>query len=143
MVAIVMAAGCTRRPTTASTDPAAGHTTSSDSAKLSEAEIRYGASPKPDSRVTYRPNVIVMERGAEAIRSQSPDGFTWSIDANAPGASDIQPDKILFATGRVVGRVLKVERKGSNFDVTLGPAELTDIFERRIYRPRAHSIRRR
>jgi hypothetical protein len=125
----IAAAGCTRRATTAATDPAAGPMTSSDPAKLSEAEIRYGASPKPDSRVTYQPNVIVMEHGAEAIRSQSADGFTWSIDANAPGAADIQPDKILFATGRVVGRVLKVERKGGNFDVTLGPAELTDIFE--------------
>jgi hypothetical protein len=128
MVAIGIA-GCTRHATTAATDPAAGQMTSSDSAKLSEAEIRYGASPRPDSRVTYQPNVIIMEHGAEAIRSQSADGFTWSIDANAPGAADIQPDKILFATGRVVGRVLKVERKGGNFDVTLGPAELTDIFE--------------
>ncbi len=37
--------------------------------------------------------------------------------------------KILFATGRAVGRVLAVERKGDTLDVTLGPAELTEIFE--------------
>src|SRR4029077_11276230 len=46
-----------------------------------------------------------------------------------PGASQIKTDKVLFATGRVVGRVVKVERKGDDLDVTLGAVELTDIFE--------------
>jgi hypothetical protein len=98
-------------------------------AALSQAETRYGVSPKLDKRVTYQPDVIVMEHGAEAIRGPSTDGFTWAIDANAQGASDIQPDKIVFATGRVVGRVLKVVRKGNNLDVTLGPVELTDVIK--------------
>jgi hypothetical protein len=102
---------------------------SSQMAALSEAEARYGVSPKLDKRVTYQPEVIVMEHGAEAIRSQSADGFTWAIDANAQGATEIRPDKILFATGRVVGRVLKVMRKGNELDVTLGPIELTDVIK--------------
>jgi hypothetical protein len=122
-----LSAGCTRH--TASTAPVVDETAAAERPALSDAEIKYGASPKHDSRVTYQPNVIVMEHGAEAVRAQTPDGFTWTIDASAPGASQIEPEKILFATGRIVGRVLKVERKGGNLDVTLGPAELTDIFE--------------
>jgi hypothetical protein len=98
-------------------------------AALSEAETRFGVSPKLDKRVTYQPDVIVMEHGAEAIRSPTADGFTWTIDAAAQGASEIQPDKILFATGRVVGRVLKVARSGNNLDVTLGPVELTEVIK--------------
>ena len=81
-------------------------------AVLSEAEARFGVSPKLDKRVTYQPDVIVMEHGAEAIRSQGADGFTWTIDGAAQGASQVEPDKIMFATGRAVGRVLKVVRKG-------------------------------
>ena len=79
--------------------------------------------------MTYQPDVIVMEHGAEAIRSESRDGFTWTIDAHAQGAADIQPEKIMFATGRVVGRVLKVTHSGDDLDVTLGPVELTDVIK--------------
>jgi hypothetical protein len=129
IAAIGLSAGCTRHSQTSSTGPGGDRSDATQPPTLSEAEIKFGASPKRDERVTYQSNVLVMEHGAEAIRSQSPDGFTWTMDANAAGAAQIQPDRILFATGRVVGRVLKVERKGDNLDVTLGPAELTDIFE--------------
>jgi hypothetical protein len=104
-------------------------TTPARAATLTDAEIRYGVSPTRNSQVTYQDDVIVMEHGADAIRSQSSDGLTWTIDASAPGAQDIQPDKILFATGRVVGRVLAVERIGSDLAVTLGPMELTDVIK--------------
>ncbi|MEP6918847.1 MAG: hypothetical protein ABJC89_24620, partial [Acidobacteriota bacterium] len=90
---------------------------------------RYGVSPTRNSQVTYQDDVIVMEHGAEAIRSQAPNGLTWTIDANAPGAQDIQTGKILFATGRVVGRVLAVEPRGNDVAVTLGPMELTDVIK--------------
>lgn len=126
---ISLSVGCKRAPQPASIGSTGELATDMPSPALSEAEQRYGVSPTRSKEVTYQPDVIVMEHGADAIRSQSTNGFTWTIDAGAPGASQIQPDKILFATGRVVGRVLKVERKGDNLDVTLGPAELTDIFE--------------
>ncbi len=45
------------------------------------------------------------------------------------GAADIQPEKIMFATGRVVGRVLKVTHSGDDLDVTLGPVELTVVIK--------------
>ncbi|MEP7242672.1 MAG: hypothetical protein ABI885_03195 [Gammaproteobacteria bacterium] len=129
LACVAILSGC--KPTaqqaqgTAATEQSAGQQTPA----LSEAETRFGVSPKLDKRVTYQPDVIVMEHGAEAIRSLSADGFTWVIDANAPGAAEIQPDKIMFATGRVVGRVLKVARRGNDLDVTLGPVELTDVIE--------------
>jgi hypothetical protein len=97
---------------------------------LSEAERRFGVSPTFNKDVEYQPAVIVMERGAEAIRANSSDGMTWTLDANAPHAAEIQKDKILFATGRAVGRVLAVERKGDSLAVTLGPVELTEVFEK-------------
>jgi hypothetical protein len=103
--------------------------TASKSAAQQEAEIRFGVSPTRNSQVTYQPDVIIMEHGAEAIRSENDDGFTWNIDANAPGAADIKRDKILFATGRMVGRVLAVKREGDELAVTLGPVELTDLFK--------------
>ena len=98
-------------------------------AALSEAERRFGVSPTFNKDVKYQPAVIVMEHGADAIRENSSDGMTWTFDAHAPHASEIQKDRILFATGRAVGRVLAVERKGEALAVTLGPVELTEVFE--------------
>jgi len=111
-------------PSTASTAAAQAPETS-----LSEAERRFGVSPTLNKDVKYQPAVIVMEHGADAIRANSSDGMTWTLDANAPHAAEIQKDRILFATGRAVGRVLAVEHKGDTLAVTLGPVELTEVFE--------------
>ena len=137
-VAIVGASGCGRAPphsvtaaspSTESTSPSGDGAELAKPPVLSDAEVRFGASLVPNSQITYQPDVIVLARGAEAIKSQSSDGFTWTLDANAPGASQIQLHKILFATGRIVGRVFKLERKGDDLAVTLGPVELTEIFK--------------
>jgi hypothetical protein len=120
---ICVLSGCSGRGSGEATSTSAGSET------LTDAEVKYGASPTRDSHVTYQDDVIVMEHGAEAIRSQSSNGLTYTIDANAPGAKDIQKDKILFATGRVVGRVLEVKQGGDGVAVTLGPVELTDVFK--------------
>ncbi len=104
-------------------------TTPAGQATLTDAEIQYGVSPTRNNQVTYQDDVIVMEHGAEAIRSQTANGLTWTIDGSAPGAQEIQPGKILFATGRVVGRVLAVEHQGRDIAVTLGPIELTDVIK--------------
>lgn len=137
-VAIGGVSGCGRAPphsvpppsrSTASTNPSGDGAGLAKPPVLSDAEVRFGASLVPNSQITYQPDVIVLARGAEAIKSQSSDGFTWTLDANAPGASQIQRDKILFATGRIVGRVLKLERRGDDLAVTLGPVELTEVFE--------------
>ena len=137
-VAIVGFSGCSRAPPTSATPPTASTAPTNPSVDeaafekppvLSDAEVRFGVSLVPNSQITYQPDVIVLTRGADAIKSQSSDGFTWTIDANAPGASQIQRDKILFATGRIVGRVLKLEHRGDDLAVTLGPVELTELFK--------------
>ncbi|MEO8562304.1 MAG: hypothetical protein ABI601_09540 [bacterium] len=98
-------------------------------AKLTPNELRWGISPTRNDKVTYQDDVIVMERGSDAIRDMAANGLTWTIDANAPQAGEITPDKVLFATGRVVGRVLAVERVGDGLAVTLGPVAITDVIK--------------
>ena len=128
LAAVVMLVGC-KRSAPADQVTAPEHGPASAAPAPSEAERRFGVSPTLNKDVKYQPAVIVMERGAEAIRANSADGTTWTLDANAPQAADIKKDRILFATGRAVGRVLAVERKGDTLAVTLGPVELTDVFE--------------
>ena len=71
--------------------------------KLTPNELKWGISPTRNSQVTYQPDVIIMEHGSDAVRAMASNGLTWTINANAPHASEIKVDKILFATGRVVG----------------------------------------
>jgi hypothetical protein len=96
---------------------------------LSDAELRYGVSPTPNAAVTYQPNVVLMTHGADAIKSVSPDGLTWTFDATSPEAAQIDTGKILFATSRAVGKVLAVQHSGSTLSVVLGPVELTDVIK--------------
>jgi hypothetical protein len=94
---------------------------------LTEAEQKYGIAPVPDDTVTYQPDVIVVGGGAEAIRSQDPNGFRWTIDGDAPHAAELEPGKVFFMTGRAVGRVLDVRKDGADLIVTVGPVTLTEI----------------
>jgi hypothetical protein len=71
-----------------------------------------------------------MEHGDQAIRSFSSNGLSWTFDANAPQVNEIQPGKIVFATGRAVGRVLALERHGDQVSAILGPVQLTDLVKR-------------
>ena len=96
---------------------------------LSAAEQKYGIAPVPDPSVTYQPDVIIVGGGAESIRSQSSNGFIWTIDANAPHAGELAPGKVFFMTGRAVGRVLDVRRDGGNLVVVVGPVDLTEVIK--------------
>jgi hypothetical protein len=98
-------------------------------AKLTVNELKWGISPTRNAKVAYQDGVIIMEHGADAVRAVASNGLTWTIDASAPQAGEIKEDKILFATGRVMGRVLKVERKGDGLAVTLGPVQITDVIK--------------
>lgn len=98
-------------------------------ATLTPNERKWGVSPTRNARVMYQDDVIIMEHGADAVRGMQTNGMSWTIDAHAPHASEIKVDKILFATGRVVGRVLAVDRTGSELSVTLGPVEITEVIK--------------
>ena len=95
---------------------------------LTAAEIMYGATPRPNPAITYQPDVILVDGGAETIRAMGPEGLTCTIDARARHAREIAVDKIAFVSGRCAGRVLAMTRDGDNLHLVLGPVELTDVF---------------
>ena len=94
---------------------------------LSESEMRFGIAPKRGPGVTYQDDIILMEHGDKAIQSFASDGMSWTFEANAPQVNEIQEGKILFATDRCAGRVLAVQRNGSNVSVVLGPVQLNEL----------------
>jgi hypothetical protein len=97
---------------------------------LTPAEVKYGKAATRDTNVVYAPEVVIIDRGPEAIRSVSADGLTWTIDARAPHASELAVGKIAFITVRGVGRVLQASRDGDVLHLVLGPVDLTDVFRK-------------
>jgi hypothetical protein len=121
--AVAIVAGCGKsRPASRS-----GPARQLKKSEMTAAEVKYGVAPVPDPSVTYQPNVVIVGGGAEAIRALSSTGLTWTIDASAPHASELEPGKILFMTNRAAGRVLDVRKDGNNLSVTLGPVLITEI----------------
>lgn len=94
---------------------------------LTESQIKFGIAPRRDPSVEYQPDIILMEKGDKAIKSVATDGMTWTFDANAPQVADFQVGKVVFATGRAVGRVMSLNRQGDSVSVILGPVQLTDV----------------
>jgi hypothetical protein len=100
-----------------------------DPATLTESERKFGRAPKRDASVDYQPDIILMEEGDKAIRNFSSDGMTWTFDANAPHVNEFQLGKIVFATGRAVGRIIMLKPQGDTVAVILGPIQLTDVIK--------------
>lgn len=103
--------------------------TAIDPHTLRPSEVQFGVAPKRGPDVEYVPGVIVMEHGDQAIRSVAGDGMSWTFDAHAPNVSDFQEGKVVFATGRAVGRILALKHDGSTVTAILGPVELTDVIQ--------------
>jgi hypothetical protein len=101
-----------------------------DPAKLTATERKYGMAPKRDARVTYQDGIVLMEHGDEAIREAQSDGMTFSFDAKAEHVSEFEEGKIIFATGRVVGRVGQLKRNGDTVTVRLAPVKITEIIKK-------------
>jgi hypothetical protein len=101
-----------------------------DPAKLTPSERKYGMAPKRDARVTYQDGIILMEHGDEAIREAKSDGMTFSFDAKAEHVGEFAQGKIIFATGRVVGRVGQLKRDGDTVTVKLAPVTITQIIKK-------------
>ncbi len=95
--------------------------------EMTETERRWGMAPKRGDGIVYQDDIILMEHGDQAIRSFAANGLSWNFDTNAPQVNEIQPGKIVFATGRAVGRVLAVQRNGDQVSAILGPVQLTDL----------------
>src|SRR6185437_12113726 len=80
-----------------------------------------------DPRVVYAPDVILMEEGDKAIKMAASDGMTWVFDASAPHVNELQEGKIVFATGRAVGRIGQITRAGGTVTVKLAPVQITEV----------------
>jgi hypothetical protein len=104
--------------------------TARDPHTMTPSEVQFGVAPKHSPDVDYAPDAIIMEQGDRAIKSVASDGISWTFDANAPQVSDFQVGKIVFATGRAVGKVLSLQKNGSTVTAILGPIELTDVVTR-------------
>lgn len=101
-----------------------------DISKLSESERQFGIAPRHTKDVEYADGVIVMEEGDKAIRSMAGDGMHWTFDANSPHVNEFQEGKIVFATGRAVGRIAGLKRQGDSVTTFLAPVQLTDVIKR-------------
>jgi hypothetical protein len=100
--------------------PSAGSTNS-------KAALEYGLGPEKNDQVTFQPDVVIVSGGPDSIRSVSDGGLTWTIDGSAAGVQDLTPGKIMFVTGRGVGRVLAIADAGPDRKVTIGPVTVTDV----------------
>ena len=101
-----------------------------DPQKLTATERKYGMAPKRDAHVTYQEGIILMEHGDQAIREAKTDGMTFSFDAKAEHVGEFEEGKIIFATGRVVGRVGQLKRDGDTVTVKLAPVTITEIIKK-------------
>jgi hypothetical protein len=95
--------------------------------QLTGNELRYGGDFDQHSGIVYQPDVVVIEHGADAVRSVSDNGLLWTLAADAPGVDRLAVGKIMLATSLGSGRVLKLGRDGDTVQVLLGPVALTDV----------------
>lgn len=126
VVLMLAGPGCDRGPSSDSKDDS-DRSKETVQGAVDDATLTYGYAPIPNPSVTYQPDVIFIEGGPHAIRSVSADGIVWTIDGHAKGAKDLRPGSIMLATGRAAGRVIRLDPRGNDVAVTLGPANLGEI----------------
>jgi|GEM_PF-1148826 len=91
--------------------------------------LRYGVGPDAAGGAVFQPDVVFVEGGPSAVRAAGGDGMTWVIDAAAPGAGDIEAGRVLFLTGRAVGRVIQVTHEDGVVSALLAPVEITEVIQ--------------
>ncbi|MDG4809717.1 hypothetical protein O7634_23450 [Micromonospora sp. WMMD1120] len=92
-------------------------------------DLRYGAAPAAHPDVTLHRDVVIVSGGSSVVRSVTDGGLTWRIDPRAGNADRLAPGKVMFLTGRGVGRVLDARRDGRDLAVTIGPVGITDVIQ--------------
>ncbi|MEO3927721.1 hypothetical protein ABGB07_28210 [Micromonosporaceae bacterium B7E4] len=90
-------------------------------------QARYGAAPVRHPDVALQPDVVVVDGGSGSVRSVTDGGLTWRLDPRAGGADQLTPGKVMFVTGRGVGRVMDARPDGDDLAVTIGPVGITDV----------------
>lgn len=90
-------------------------------------QARYGGNITHVAGLTYQPDVVVIQNGADAVRSVSADGLAWTMDRSAPGVGDLRVGEIMLATALGAGRILAMSPAGDLVQVVLGPVALTDV----------------
>jgi len=94
---------------------------------LAAAERLFGVAPKEDSAITYQPDVVIVGGGASSVMSQSNSGLSVLLRADAPHVADLTPGKVVFVTGRIVGRVVGTRKTSGGVEVYMTPVQLTDV----------------
>jgi len=97
------------------------------SGPLEGKQLLYGVSAPRAPSITYQPDVVFLDGGANSIKGVSADGMTWTVSGSAANVAALQPDKIMVATNYGVGRILAVADSGADKKVLLGPVALTDV----------------
>jgi hypothetical protein len=114
MLCAALLAGCVQQ-TAAPSDPRSG------------GGLRYGLAPQADKGTTFQPDVVLVDGGASSVRSVTADGLTWTLSPTAGGISALKPGRVMFLTDRGVGKVMAVHTDSAGVEVTIGPADLTDV----------------
>ena len=94
---------------------------------------QYGGAVETGKGVTYQPDVVVVPNGPAAVRGVGEGGLTWYLDPSAPSVADLSEGKIMFLSGRGVGRVVDVRDAEGSRAVTIVPAPLTDIIKDGVF----------
>ncbi|MEH0930410.1 hypothetical protein [Micromonospora sp. CPCC 205558] len=92
-------------------------------------DLRYGAAPVVHPDVTLDRDVVIVSGGSGVVRSVTDGGLTWRLDPDAGNADLLAPGKVMFVTGRGVGRVIDARRDGQDLAVTIGPVDITDVIQ--------------
>ncbi len=119
IVPLLLVAGCAAVPADSRTDSYVDPYTGT--------ALQYGAAPESGAGTTFQPDVVLVGGGGDAVRDVSADGLRWTVDADAPGASELTVGSVMFVTGRGVGRVAELERADGALSATLAPVALTDV----------------
>lgn len=127
VVGALVAAACASEAGSGADGPGRSGEVEVNGLRLTEAELHYGLAPEPHPEVTYAPDVVLVGGGANSVRSVTADGMTWTLDAAAPRADELAVGKVMFVTGRGVGRVLAIEASDDDLSVTIGPVDITDV----------------
>ncbi|MDG4781043.1 hypothetical protein O7614_15455 [Micromonospora sp. WMMD961] len=92
-------------------------------------DLRYGAAPAAHPDVTLHPDVVIVAGGSGVVRAVTDGGLTWRLDPDAGNANLLAPGKVMFVTGRGVGRVIDARRDGQDLAVAIGPVDITDVIQ--------------